>query len=393
TTAGASTAQNAAMNNWLEHRRPNMMVYSEQERRDNAAAACKNDPTQCDAANRWDVVSKQRNAELQAACANLSSDTCRSAMATAQAAGNYIVFAGGKVYAYGKEDPVARSLDPSPAAKTLDTMVGSPLAGIFGGVQYLKPNADPAAGYYAAQYGMALEGIGAGVLGLPMGPLAGPGWRATLESPNTLYVGSGAGSALPTWTNVAGPYSVIGQGGGAATTVQAGPGYAANDVLRLVGPTNGSSNSAATIGQSAANNPFALTSAELAGGGTIINVNPADLRWTQTTAGGNGRADALRQSIAQNGYAGAPIDVVQTTAGIVTVDHTRAAVALEQGITSIPARVHLPSDPLPADMAGRFGSATTWGEAAAYRAANQRPPLPSTGTTTPPKLPAPKIGG
>ncbi|MFV0920546.1 DUF6862 domain-containing protein, partial [Ralstonia nicotianae] len=132
TTAGASTAQNAAMNNWLEHRRPNMMVYSEQERRDNAAAACKNDPTQCDAANRWDVVSKQRNAELQAACANLSSDTCRSAMATAQAAGNYIVFAGGKVYAYGKEDPVARSLDPSPAAKTLDTMVGSPLAGIFG---------------------------------------------------------------------------------------------------------------------------------------------------------------------------------------------------------------------------------------------------------------------
>ncbi|MGD7175390.1 DUF6862 domain-containing protein, partial [Ralstonia pseudosolanacearum] len=393
TTAGASTAQNAAMNNWLEHRRPNMMVYSEQERRDNAAAACKNDPTQCDAANRWDVVSKQRNAELQAACANLSSDTCRSAMATAQAAGNYIVFAGGKVYAYGKEDPVARSLDPSPAAKTLDTMVGSPLAGIFGGIPYFKSNADPAAGYYFAQYGMALEGIGAGVLGLPTGPLAGPGWRATLESPNTLYVGSTSGSALPTWTSVAGPYSVIGQGGGAATTVQAGPGYAANDVLRLVGPTNGSSNSAATIGQSAANNPFALTSAELAGGGTIINVNPADLRWTQTTAGGNGRADALRQSIAQNGYAGAPIDVVQTTAGIVTVDHTRAAVALEQGITSIPARVHLPSDPLPADMAGRFGSATTWGEAAAYRAANQRPPLPSTGTTTPPKLPAPKIGG
>ncbi|MGA3944363.1 DUF637 domain-containing protein, partial [Ralstonia nicotianae] len=240
TTAGASTAQNAAMNNWLEHRRPNMMVYSEQERRDNAAAACKNDPTQCDAANRWDVVSKQRNAELQAACANLSSDTCRSAMATAQAAGNYIVFAGGKVYAYGKEDPVARSLDPSPAAKTLDTMVGSPLAGIFGGIPYFKSNADPAAGYYFAQYGMALEGIGAGVLGLPTGPLAGPGWRATLESPNTLYVGSGAGSAFPTWTNVAGPYSVIGQGGGAATTVQAGPGYSIGDVLRG-GATNGSS--------------------------------------------------------------------------------------------------------------------------------------------------------
>jgi filamentous hemagglutinin len=136
-----------------------------------------------------------------------------------------------------------------------------------------------------------------------------------------------------------------------------------------------------------------LTPSEIADGGKIINVNPAELRWTQTSAGGNGRADALRDSMAQNGYSGPPIDVVQTSDGIVTVDHTRAAVALEQGITSIPATVHLPSDPLPADMAGRFGTATTWGDAAAYRAANQRPPLPPTGTTTPPRLPARKVGG
>ncbi|MCQ4679198.1 DUF6862 domain-containing protein [Ralstonia pseudosolanacearum] len=251
TTAGASTAQNAAMNNWLDHRRPNAVVYSEQERRDNAAAACKDDPKQCDVANDWDAKSKQRNADLQAACANLSSDTCRGAMAAAKAAGNYIVFEGGKVHAYGQEESVARSLDPSPAAKTLDTMVGSPLAGIFGGIPYFKSNADPAAGYYFAQYGMALEGIGAGVLGLPTGPLAGPGWRATLESPNTLYVGSGAGSAFPTWTNVAGPYSVIGQGGGAATTVQAGPGYSIGDVLR--GSPNSSSNLPATQQSSADN--------------------------------------------------------------------------------------------------------------------------------------------
>ncbi len=236
TTAGASTAQNSAMNNWLDHRRPNPMVYSEQERRDNAAAACAKDPQQCDVANGWDAKSKQRDADLQAACANLSSDTCRSAMAAAKAAGNYIVFAGGKVYAYGPETPVARSLDQNPAAKTLDTMVGSPLAGIFGGIPYYKSNADPAAGYYFAQYGMALEGIGAGVLGLPTGPLAGPGWRATLESPNTFYVGSGAGSAFPTWTSVAGPYSAVGQGGGAATTVRAGPGYTAGDVLPTTAP-------------------------------------------------------------------------------------------------------------------------------------------------------------
>ncbi|WP_143702361.1 hypothetical protein [Xanthomonas oryzae] len=122
-------------------------------------------------------------------------------------------------------------------------------------------------------------------------------------------------------------------------------------------------------------------------GGEVININPADLRWTQRTAGGNGRADMLRDSIGSQGYSGDPIDVVSTADGIVTVDHTRAAVALEQGITSIPATMHLPGDSLPSSMIGRFGDATTWGEAAAYRAANQRPPLPPTGTPYPPKLP------
>ncbi|WP_220454550.1 hypothetical protein, partial [Ralstonia solanacearum] len=98
---------------------------------------------------------------------------------------------------------------------------------------------------YFAQYGMALEGIGAGVLGLPTGPLAGPGWRAALESPNTFYVGSGAGSALPTWTNVAGSYSAVGQGGGAATTVRAGPGFSAVDVAPV---TNTAATSSKAIG-------------------------------------------------------------------------------------------------------------------------------------------------
>ncbi|WP_080412168.1 filamentous hemagglutinin N-terminal domain-containing protein [Burkholderia ubonensis] len=135
-----------------------------------------------------------------------------------------------------------------------------------------------------------------------------------------------------------------------------------------------------------------LTTVERLTGGTVVEIDPADLRWTQRTAGGNGRADTLRESIAKNGYAGSPIDVVQSADGIVTVDHTRAAIALEQGITRIPATLHLPSDPLPPDMVGRFGNATTWGDAAAYRAANQRPPLPPTGTPTPPKLPPPKMG-
>ena len=121
--------------------------------------------------------------------------------------------------------------------------------------------------------------------------------------------------------------------------------------------------------------------------GEVTYVDPAQLRWTQRTAGGRGRADILRQSMAERGYVGEPIDVVSTSDGLVTVDHTRAAVALELGIEQIPVRVHLPNEPLPASMIGRFGNATTWAEAAAYRAANQRPPLPPRGTTDPPRLP------
>ncbi len=131
---------------------------------------------------------------------------------------------------------------------------------------------------------------------------------------------------------------------------------------------------------------LSLRSAQMNEAG-VIKVNPAELRWTQTSAGGNGRAAALRASMAARGYAGEPIDVVRTADGLTTVDHTRAAVALELGIREIPARVHLPSEPLPPSMTGRFGPARTWGEAAAYRAAHQRTPLPPTGTTTPPTLP------
>jgi hypothetical protein len=129
--------------------------------------------------------------------------------------------------------------------------------------------------------------------------------------------------------------------------------------------------------------------------GAVRLVDPAKLRWTQTTAGGNGRAsiwrDRLDPSSGYNAYPLEPIDVVNTADGLVTVDHTRAAVALEYGTTEIPVRVYLPDDLLPVGMTSgprpRFGPSTTWGEAAAYRASRQVPPLPPTGTTTPPKLP------
>jgi hypothetical protein len=124
----------------------------------------------------------------------------------------------------------------------------------------------------------------------------------------------------------------------------------------------------------------------------VIEVDPATLRWSQTTAGGKGRAGPMRASMAEKGWAGDPIDVVQTADGLVTVDHTRAAVALEQGIKRIPVRVHLPDEPLPADMLTRpwdrnGTTATTWGEAVKIRGAGQKPPIGPTGTPTPPKLP------
>lgn len=122
-------------------------------------------------------------------------------------------------------------------------------------------------------------------------------------------------------------------------------------------------------------------------------MNPAELRWCQTTAGGGGRADAIRASMREHGWKGPPIDAVETVDGVVTLDHTRAAVALELGISRIPVRIHQPQDALPLGMLDRpFGggslgaTARTWGEAVALRAFSQNPRLSPTGTPKAPLL-------
>jgi RHS repeat-associated protein len=122
-------------------------------------------------------------------------------------------------------------------------------------------------------------------------------------------------------------------------------------------------------------------------------VNPAELRWSQTTAGGNGRATLYRESLAREGWKqGEFIDVVRTPDGLATLDHTRAAVALELQMRGIPARFHDPSDALPADLLTRpwnraGDTARTWGEALMLRGAGQTPPIGPTGTPIPPRLP------
>jgi filamentous hemagglutinin len=122
----------------------------------------------------------------------------------------------------------------------------------------------------------------------------------------------------------------------------------------------------------------------------VENVNPADIRFSQNTAGGKGRADVLRQSMGEKGWAGDPVDAVRTPDGITTIDNTRVAVARELGIKEIPVRVHAPNEPLPPDMIGRFGDAKTWGEALAQRTGNQKPPLPPPGTPDASRMPKPK---
>jgi filamentous hemagglutinin len=116
-------------------------------------------------------------------------------------------------------------------------------------------------------------------------------------------------------------------------------------------------------------------------------LDPFQVRFSQTSAGGNGRFAALFESMMSFGWNGPAIDAVQTPAGIVSLDNTRLAIARILGIPQIPVRVRLPTDPLPQSQLGRFGGAQTWGDALLYRTGRQRPPLPPTGTPNPPQLP------
>jgi len=120
--------------------------------------------------------------------------------------------------------------------------------------------------------------------------------------------------------------------------------------------------------------------------GQFARVDPNDIRFSQTTAGGRGRAAQLRESM-KDGWNGPAVDAIETPRGLVTIDNTRIAVARELRIGEVPVKVRLPSDPLPSSMLGRFGNSRTWGEALQFRTGRQRPPLPTNGTLDPPRMP------
>jgi len=132
-------------------------------------------------------------------------------------------------------------------------------------------------------------------------------------------------------------------------------------------------------------------------------------RFSQTTAGGNGRYQQLQPSMAQNGWmpGSDPVNVVRLENGtLVGFDNTRPLIGQQLGWETIPSTIHNYDEPLPASewtetdrawwgsQASRqglpLGDPPTWGELNAIRTA--RNGLPPEGTTEPPRVPGNKCG-
>jgi len=133
---------------------------------------------------------------------------------------------------------------------------------------------------------------------------------------------------------------------------------------------------------------FSATSWRIYGPQKVQHINPNSLRFSQSSAGGNGRAAVLRASMGKNGWKGPAVDAVKGPNGVIVIDNTRVAVARELGISNIPVRVHNPSDALPSSMSGRFGNAKTWGEALGVRTGRQGKNFPSDGSPNSPRMPS-----
>ncbi|GEM_PF-1796924 len=126
-------------------------------------------------------------------------------------------------------------------------------------------------------------------------------------------------------------------------------------------------------------------------------VSTSDLWFSQRTAGGNYRAQKLRQSMRRHGFIDDPdnpVNVVRTPISLTTLDNTRVVIAQELGIEKIPVMIQEFDTPLPELMikAKWFGEAKTWGEALLYRTSNQYPEsLPPYGTPERPSTPTGEI--
>ncbi|WP_244127440.1 ribonuclease domain-containing protein [Burkholderia gladioli] len=164
----ATAAQNETLNNWLNHVTVLPGQKSEAQQATEAQAGCESgNAAACASAATLMQKSSLRDQALATACQSPGSVACAYQKSLAYLTGNTIQSEGGTTVAV--ETPQPTFTAPSPAAATLDNMLGSPLAGILGGLMYAS-GASPVDAYYASVIGQAAEGIAAGAAGLKMPP-------------------------------------------------------------------------------------------------------------------------------------------------------------------------------------------------------------------------------
>ncbi|MEK6315354.1 MAG: hypothetical protein V4807_13130 [Burkholderia gladioli] len=162
----ATAAQNETLNNWLNHVTVVPGQKSEAQQATEAQAGCESgNAAACASAATLMQKSSLRDQALATACRSPGSVACAYQKSLAFLTGNTIQSEGGTTVAV--ETPQPTFTAPSPAAATLDNMLGSPLAGILGGLMYAS-GASPVDAYYASVIGQAAEGIAAGAAGLKM---------------------------------------------------------------------------------------------------------------------------------------------------------------------------------------------------------------------------------
>ncbi|MBU9319373.1 filamentous hemagglutinin N-terminal domain-containing protein [Burkholderia gladioli] len=195
---GAVTAaQNETLNNWLNHVTVLPGQQSQAQQLLSAMAACDSgNSSACTTVATLMQTSSANDQTLATACKSPGSLACAYQESRAYLAGNNISVANGVTVATDAQQPAYTA--PSQAAATLDNMLGSPLAGIFGGLMYAA-GASPTDAYYASVIGQATEGIAAGAAGftMPSAPTNGSS-ASTSRATNNAPLGLGStGRAVP----------------------------------------------------------------------------------------------------------------------------------------------------------------------------------------------------
>ncbi len=195
---GAVTAaQNETLNNWLNHVTVLPGQQSQAQQLQSAMAACDSgNSSACTTVATLMQTSSANDQTLATACESPGSLACAYQESRAYLADNNISVANGVTVATDAQQPAYTA--PSQAAATLDNMLGSPLAGIFGGLMYAA-GASPTDAYYASVIGQATEGIAAGAAGftMPSAPTNGSS-ASTSRATNNAPLGLGStGRAVP----------------------------------------------------------------------------------------------------------------------------------------------------------------------------------------------------